>query len=104
MEHTGDGAALRTITDLRQTKQGRIAVFFDGEFDFSVDDETLVQYHLAVGKRYTAGQYEQLRLQTQYKKARDKAFSAVVSPRLSCCAAAAEAGTGFSRGLCAGGA
>ena len=45
MEHTGDGAALRTITDLRQTKQGRIAVFFDGEFDFSVDDETLVQYH-----------------------------------------------------------
>ena len=61
MEHTGDGAALRTITDLRQTKQGRIAVFFDGEFDFSVDDETLVQYHLAVGKRYTAGQYEQLR-------------------------------------------
>ena len=75
MEHTGDGAALRTITDLRQTKQGRIAVFFDGEFDFSVDDETLVQYHLAVGKRYTAGQYEQLRLQTQYKKARDKAFS-----------------------------
>lgn len=34
-----------------------------------------MQYHLAVGKRYTAGQYEQLRLQTQYKKARDKAFS-----------------------------
>lgn len=75
MEHTGDSAVLKVITDLRQTKQGRIAVFFDGEFDFSVDDETLVQYHLAVGKRYTAGQYEQLRLQTQYKKARDKAFS-----------------------------
>ena len=74
MEHTGDGAALRTITDLRQTKQGRIAVFFDGEFDFSVDDETLVQYHLAVGKRYTAGQYEQLRLQTQYKKAWTRLF------------------------------
>lgn len=74
MEHTGDGAALRTITDLRQTKQGRIAVFFDGEFDFSVDDETLVQYHLAVGKRYTAGQYEQLRLQTQYKRRGTRLF------------------------------
>ena len=100
MEHTGDGAAFRTITDLRQTKQGRIAVFFDGEFDFSVDDETLVQYHLAVGKRYTAGQYEQLRLQ----KGAGQGFFAVVPPFLSCCAAAAEAGTGFSRGLCAGGA
>ena len=75
MERTGDSAVLKVITDLRQTKQRWIAVFFDGEFDFSVDDETLVQYHLAVGKRCTAGQYEQLRLQTQYKKARDKAFS-----------------------------
>lgn len=34
MEHTGDGAALRTITDLRQTKQGRIAVFLTGNLIF----------------------------------------------------------------------
>ena len=56
--------------------------FFDGEFDFSVDDETLVQYHLAVGKRYTAGQYEQLRLQNPVQKGAGQGFFAVVPPRL----------------------
>ncbi len=57
---------VRRITALKETKRGRMAVFFDGEFDFSVDD---------VGKRLDERAYEQLREQTQYQKAKEKAFS-----------------------------
>ena len=42
---------VRQITALKETKRGRMAVFFDGEFDFSVDDETLLRHDLKVGKR-----------------------------------------------------
>ena len=42
---------VRRITALKETKRGRMAVFFDGEFDFSVDDETLLRHDLKVGKR-----------------------------------------------------
>ena len=66
---------VRTITALRQTKRGRMAVFFDGEFDFSVDDETLLRFDLKVGRKLDEEQYEQLREQTQYQKAKEKAFS-----------------------------
>lgn len=65
---------MRTITRLQETKQGRISVFFDGEFDFSVDEETFVLHHLKVGQRYTEEQYQELRQDTQYRKAKDKAF------------------------------
>ena len=52
-----------------------MAVFFDGEFEFSVDDETLLRHDLKVGKRLDERAYEQLREQTQYQKAKEKAFS-----------------------------
>lgn len=65
---------MRTITRLQETKQGRISVFFDGEFDFSVDEETFVLHHLKVGQRYTEEQYQELRQDTQYRKAKEKAF------------------------------
>lgn len=66
---------VRRITALKETKRGRMAVFFDGEFDFSVDDETLLRHDLKVGKRLDERAYEQLREQTQYQKAKEKAFS-----------------------------
>lgn len=66
---------VRQITALKETKRGRMAVFFDGEFDFSVDDETLLRHDLKVGKRLDERAYEQLREQTQYQKAKEKAFS-----------------------------
>ena len=44
---------LRTITALKETKQGRMAVFFDDVFDFSVDEETLVGHKLKVGQKFT---------------------------------------------------
>ena len=42
---------VRRITALKETKRGRMAVFFDGEFDFSDDDETLLRHDQNVGKR-----------------------------------------------------
>ena len=66
---------VRRITALKETKRGRMAVFFDGEFDFSVDDETLLRHDLKVGKQLDERAYEQLREQTQYQKAKEKAFS-----------------------------
>ena len=66
---------MRQITALKETKRGRMAVFFDGEFDFSVDDETLLRHDLKVGKQLDERAYEQLREQTQYQKAKEKAFS-----------------------------
>lgn len=66
---------LRTITALKETKQGRMAVFFDDEFDFSVDEETMVRHKLKVGQKFTPEQYEQLKSETQYQKAKEKAFS-----------------------------
>lgn len=65
---------MRTITRLQETKQGRISVFFDGEFDFSVDEETFVLHHLKVGQRYTEEEYQELRQDTQYRRAKEKAF------------------------------
>ena len=52
---------VRQITALKETKRGRMAVFFDGEFDFSVDDETLLRHDLKVGKQLDERAYEQLR-------------------------------------------
>lgn len=52
---------VRQITALKETKRGRMAVFFDGEFDFSVDDETLLRHDLKVGKRLDERPMEQLR-------------------------------------------
>ena len=66
---------LRTITALKETKQGRMAVFFDDVIDFSVDEETLVRHKLKVGQKFTPEQYEQLKSETQYQKAKEKACS-----------------------------
>ena len=66
---------LRTITALKETKQGRLAIFFDDVFDFSVDEETMLRHKLRVGQKFTPEQYEELRSETQYQKAKEKAFS-----------------------------
>ena len=39
-----------------------------------MDEETFVLHHLKVGQRYTEEQYQELRQDTQYRKAKDKAF------------------------------
>ena len=35
-----------TMTQIKETKKGRFALFFDGEFAFSLDEETYVKAHL----------------------------------------------------------
>ena len=62
------------LTKLSPTKQGRMALFFDEEFAFSVDLETLAQFGLQKGMEFTEEEYEDLLEKTQYKKARDRAF------------------------------
>ena len=47
----------KTITALKETRQGRMAVFFDDTFDFSVDEETLLRHKLKVGQKFTPAQY-----------------------------------------------
>lgn len=65
----------RTITRLQETKRGRISVFFDDEFAFSVDKETFARRSLKVGQRFTQAEYEQLCRETQYMRAKEKAFA-----------------------------
>ena len=64
----------KTITALKETRQGRMAVFFDDTFDFSVDEETLLRHKLKVGQKFTPAQYEQLKSETQYKKQGKRRF------------------------------
>lgn len=51
-----------------------MALFFDGDFAFSVDLQTLAQYGLVAGKEFTQTQLEQLMEDTQYQKAKERAF------------------------------
>jgi hypothetical protein len=46
------------LTKLSPTKQGRMALFFDEEFAFSVDLETLAQFGLQKGMEFTKEEYE----------------------------------------------
>lgn len=62
------------LTKLSPTKQGRMALFFDDEFAFSVDLETLAQFGLQKGMELSGDELDELIEKTQYKKARDRAF------------------------------
>ncbi len=62
------------LTKLSPTKQGRMALFFDDEFAFSVDLETLAQNGLQKDKVFTTAELSQLFHDSQYLKAKNKAF------------------------------
>lgn len=62
------------LTKMSPTKQGRMALFFDEEFAFSVDLETLAMFALQTGMEFTDEEYDELLEKTQYKKAKDRAF------------------------------
>lgn len=62
------------LTKMSPTKQGRMALFFDEEFAFSVDLETLAIFALQTGMEFTDEEYDELLEKTQYKKAKDRAF------------------------------
>lgn len=70
-----DSQIPRIVTRVSQTKKGRMALFFDGEFDFSVDMETFAKQGIQVGKRYTEEEYECLKEECQYRDTMTKALS-----------------------------
>ena len=62
------------ITALKPTKQGRMALFVDGQFLFSLAPELCATEGLKVGRQVEIGQLEALRAQSDLKKAKEKAL------------------------------
>ena len=53
-----------TLTQIKETKKGRFALFFDGEFAFSLDEETYVKAHLNPDDVLEDWQIDELRRQS----------------------------------------
>lgn len=62
------------ITDITITKKGRYALFLDGEFSFSIDEETLVEFHLENKKEITTELMEEIRYTSDFRFAKEMAF------------------------------
>lgn len=62
------------LSEIKQTKKGRYALFFDDQFYFSVDEEVLVRHHLKVGTAFSDLDIENLKKESDYNKAKEKAF------------------------------
>ncbi|MEG0750598.1 MAG: regulatory protein RecX [Oscillospiraceae bacterium] len=62
------------ITEIKETKKGRYALFCDGEFLFSIDDETLSRHRIRVGCELGNESLMQLRAASDYQSAKNKAF------------------------------
>ncbi len=63
------------ITDFKTTKQGRIALFADGAFLFSVHPDTFVSMGLSVGCELDEDAIHRLEAETELKKAKEKALT-----------------------------
>lgn len=63
------------ITKLSPTKQGRMALFLDGDFAFSVDLETLAHFGLRQGLELSPAELSQLLDQTLTQKVKERAFT-----------------------------
>lgn len=63
-----------TITGIRPTKRGRMALFGPEGFMFSVDAETLALAGIETGSQLGEGELEQLRAQSETRKAKDAAL------------------------------
>lgn len=62
------------LTQCKETKRGRFALFFDGEFAFSLDEETFAGSGLHVGDFLEDWEIEKLRTRSETRKAVDKAL------------------------------
>lgn len=63
------------LTDMRETKRGRLALYFDEEFWASVAPELVVQMKLRIGDVLEEDALEALLLEAQFCKAKEKALS-----------------------------
>ncbi|MGN0685337.1 MAG: regulatory protein RecX [Gemmiger sp.] len=62
------------MTQIKETKKGRLALFLDGEFVFSLDEETFARANLHEGDDLESWQVEDLRKQSDTRRALDKAM------------------------------
>lgn len=62
------------LTQIKETKKGRQALFLDGEFVFSLDEETFARANLHEGDDLESWQVEDLRKQSDTRRALDKAM------------------------------
>ena len=62
------------LTEVKTTKKGRCALFLDGEFAFSVAPELFADADLHVDDELSAAQVEDLRGQSDARKALNKAL------------------------------
>ena len=62
------------LTQIKETKKGRLALFLDGEFAFSLDEDTFASAHLHEGDELEDWQVEDLRKQSDTRRALDKAM------------------------------
>ena len=68
-----------TVSDIRPTKKGRMALFVrdaagEERFLFSVDEETCALRRLVPGMRLSAAETESVRMQSDLRRAKDKAL------------------------------
>ncbi len=63
------------VTDLAPTRRGRMSLFVNGEFQFSLDLETLAKSGLTVGDTLSAATLADLREQSDERRAKDKALN-----------------------------
>ncbi len=62
------------LTDITETKRGRYALFFDGEFAFSLDEATFADADLHKEDELEPWQIEELRKKSDTRRALDKAM------------------------------
>ena len=62
------------LTQIKETKKGRLALFLDGEFAFSLDADTFARAALHEGDDLEPWQAEDLRKQSETRRALDKAM------------------------------
>ncbi len=63
------------INDIKLTKKGRYALFFNDEFLFSVDEETLLKHHIKIDSVLSASELDSIRMDSDYYKAKDRALT-----------------------------
>ena len=62
------------LTQIKETKKGRLALFFDGEFAFSLDEQTFADAALHQDDLLEDWQIEELRKKSETRRALDKAM------------------------------
>ena len=62
------------VTNIKKTKRGMNAIYIDGEYRTYVDDETLFKSKLKIGSLVDESLIEDIILQSEERKAKEKAF------------------------------